>query len=93
MTGRTRVNDRLYEHIVIGKSVMGSAAARYLSAMGAQVALIGPDEPADRWTHQGVFASWLACETDASQERETMIACELLNRMRVLGRPQSYPVL
>jgi sarcosine oxidase len=21
------------------------------------VALIGPDEPADRWTHQGVFAS------------------------------------
>ena len=63
MTGRTRVNDRLYEHIVIGKGLMGSAAARHLSAMGAQVALIGPDEPADRWTHQGVFASWLACET------------------------------
>jgi sarcosine oxidase len=51
------VNDTLYEHIVIGKGLMGSAAARHLSAVGTQVALIGPDEPTDRWTHQGVFAS------------------------------------
>lgn len=51
------MNDVLYEHIVIGKGLMGAAAARHLSAAGAQVALIGPDEPADRWTHQGVFAS------------------------------------
>ena len=29
---------------------------------------------------------------DESQERETALAYELLNRMRELGRPQSYPV-
>jgi sarcosine oxidase len=47
----------MYEHIVIGKGLMGAAAARHLSAESPGVALIGPDEPADRWTHQGVFGS------------------------------------
>lgn len=37
--------------------MMGSAAARHLALMGAKVALVGPDEPADKATHQGVFAS------------------------------------
>jgi sarcosine oxidase len=57
MTGRTGVSETLYEHIVVGKGLMGAAAARHLSAEGTHVALIGPDEPADRSTHQGVFAS------------------------------------
>jgi len=39
-----------------------------------------------------VFGGSLRAKRDASQERETMIACNLLNRMRALGRPQSYPV-
>jgi sarcosine oxidase len=47
----------MYQHIVIGKGLMGAAAARHLSAESSRVALIGPDEPADRWTHQGVFGS------------------------------------
>lgn len=46
-----------YDCIVVGKGMMGSAAARYLSAAGARVALIGQDEPADHTQHDGVFAS------------------------------------
>jgi glycine/D-amino acid oxidase-like deaminating enzyme len=47
----------MYDMIVVGKGMMGSAAARYLSAAGARVALIGQDEPADYATHDGVFGS------------------------------------
>jgi len=36
---------------------MGAAAMRYLSQVPARVGVIGPDEPADLETHQGVFAS------------------------------------
>ena len=39
-----------------------------------------------------VFGGGLRAKRDESQERETLIACNLLNRMRALGRPQSYPV-
>ena len=42
---------------VIGRGLMGSAAAKYLAEMGHDVLLIGPDEPVDKRTHQGVFAS------------------------------------
>jgi glycine/D-amino acid oxidase-like deaminating enzyme len=41
---------------VIGRGMIGSAAARHLSKMG-HVALIGPDEPADLLRHNGVFGS------------------------------------
>ena len=51
------MNSTMYEHIVVGKGLMGAAAARHLSAESQSVALIGPDEPADRTTHQGVFGS------------------------------------
>lgn len=37
--------------------MIGSAAARHLSKMGHDVALIGPDEPADFSRHDGVFGS------------------------------------
>lgn len=43
---------------VIGRGLMGSAAARHLAAAGVSTILIGPDEPAGDWTaHDGVFAS------------------------------------
>lgn len=42
---------------VIGRGMIGSAAARHLSRMGHDVALIGPDEPADFSRHNGVFGS------------------------------------
>lgn len=51
------VDTTMYDVIVIGKGLMGAAAARHLSAENARVALIGPDEPLDRATHQGVFGS------------------------------------
>ncbi len=46
-----------FDVIVIGKGMMGVAAARHLALAGARVALIGPDEPRDWEAHPGVFAS------------------------------------
>ena len=48
---------RSFDIAVIGAGMFGSAAARHLSADAEGIALIGPDEPASRRTHQGVFAS------------------------------------
>jgi sarcosine oxidase len=42
---------------VIGRGLIGSAAARHLCKMGHDVALIGPDEPTDFSHHDGVFGS------------------------------------
>lgn len=47
----------MYDVIIVGKGLIGSAAARYLSELDGSVALIGPDEPQDWQTHNGVFAS------------------------------------
>ncbi|MCH2078536.1 MAG: FAD-binding oxidoreductase [Rhodobacteraceae bacterium] len=44
-------------YAVIGAGLIGSAAARHLAQMGHDVTLIGPGEPADWATHEGVFAS------------------------------------
>jgi sarcosine oxidase len=47
----------MFDYAVVGKGLIGAAAARYLSQTQKNVALIGPDEP-DNWQdHQGVFAS------------------------------------
>jgi len=46
-----------FDVAVIGAGMMGSAAARHLALTGAKVALIGPPEPKDTASHQGVFAS------------------------------------
>ena len=45
-----------FDVIVIGKGMVGSAGAKYLSASLKDVALIGPDEPAD-FNNASVFAS------------------------------------
>ncbi|MEO1277273.1 MAG: FAD-dependent oxidoreductase, partial [Pseudomonadota bacterium] len=42
---------------VVGAGLIGAAAARHLALMGHQVVLIGPGEPENKRTHQGVFAS------------------------------------
>jgi sarcosine oxidase len=49
--------ERQYDYIVVGKGLMGAAAARHLSAHSPNIALIGPDEPPDRPSHGGVFGS------------------------------------
>ncbi len=46
-----------FKYIVTGAGMMGSAAAKYLAGASDGVALIGPDEPADKSSHDGVFAS------------------------------------
>jgi hypothetical protein len=38
------------------------------------------------------FGALLRAKREASQEREASLACQLLNRMRELGRPESYAV-
>ena len=48
----------MYKYAVVGKGMIGSAAARYLSQTSDSVVLIGPDEPQGDWPeHGGVFAS------------------------------------
>ena len=42
---------------VIGAGMIGAAAARHLAQAGHEVALIGPPEPQDKSSHQGVFGS------------------------------------
>lgn len=46
-----------FKSIVVGRGMMGAAAARYLALQGEGVAVIGPDEPKDWANHMGVFAS------------------------------------
>ena len=46
-----------FKYIVVGAGMMGAAAARHLSLESDGVALIGPQEPTDIRSHQGVFAS------------------------------------
>jgi glycine/D-amino acid oxidase-like deaminating enzyme len=43
--------------VVIGKGLIGSAAARHLAQQSAGVVLLGPDEPVVRADHRDVFGS------------------------------------
>ncbi len=47
----------MFKVAVIGRGLIGSAAARHLTELTDGVALVGPNEPPDRSTHHGVFAS------------------------------------
>jgi len=53
----TRTMDTIYDVIVVGNGMFGAAATRHLSARGSRVVAVGPDEPADWKTHDGVFSS------------------------------------
>jgi sarcosine oxidase len=46
-----------YKAVVVGAGMMGASAAKYLADALGNVALIGPGEPEDISSHQGVFAS------------------------------------
>jgi len=46
-----------FKYIVVGRGMMGAAAAKHLAMQTDGVAVIGPDEPENRKAHQGVFAS------------------------------------
>lgn len=46
-----------FKFIIVGRGMMGAAAARHLALQSDGVALIGPDEPHDKKSHAGVFAS------------------------------------
>ena len=46
-----------FQYIVVGNGLVGSAAGRYLTEWSDSVAVIGPGEPVDHTTHNGVFSS------------------------------------
>lgn len=46
-----------HRFIIVGAGMMGAAAARHLSQWTDGIALIGPGEPHDAASHEGVFAS------------------------------------
>ena len=47
----------MYRVAVIGRGLIGSAAACHLTEMTDGVVVVGPNEPAERSSHTGVFAS------------------------------------
>lgn len=47
----------MYRIAVIGRGLIGSAAARHLAETCDGIVAIGPDEPEHRATHHGVFGS------------------------------------
>lgn len=47
----------VYDVAVVGNGMFGAAATRHLSARGINVIAIGPDEPQNYQTHNGVFSS------------------------------------
>ena len=46
-----------YEVAVVGRGLIGSAAARHLAESGHRVVVVGPDEPINRRTSPGPFCS------------------------------------
>jgi sarcosine oxidase len=53
----THTMDTIHDVVVVGNGMFGAAATRHLSARGLRVVAVGPDEPADWTTHEGVFSS------------------------------------
>ena len=50
-------SDFVCDVCVVGKGLLGSAAAKHLTETGLNVLLLGPDEPSVRSEHSGVFGS------------------------------------
>jgi hypothetical protein len=42
--------------------------------------------------HKRIIGGRLRAKRDEAQEREALVGCSILNRMREMGRPQSYPI-
>ena len=51
------MSDSVADVVVVGRGLIGSAAARHLSAAGQTVTLVGPSEPPNYADHEGPFAS------------------------------------
>ena len=49
--------DGTYEFAIVGRGMIGGAAARYLSKLSSSVAIFGEAEPMDQTSHDGSFAS------------------------------------
>ena len=47
----------MFDYLVVGKGLIGSAAFRYLSQLSANTVLVGPDEPVNPARHDGVYGA------------------------------------
>lgn len=47
----------MFDYLVIGKGLIGSAATKYLAEQSESIAVIGANEPSNWSEHKGVFAS------------------------------------
>ena len=56
----------MFDIAVIGRGLIGSAAARHIAENGQRVVVIGPDEPTDRRLSSGPFCSHPKAELLAS---------------------------
>lgn len=75
---------------VVGRGLIGSAAARHLAEGTDGIVCIGPDEPKDRQEHRGVFASHydegrMTRHVDPAYEW-SITAAQSINRYRDLER-------
>jgi glycine/D-amino acid oxidase-like deaminating enzyme len=80
----------VFDIAIVGKGLVGSAAARYLSAAGLKIVIIGPDEPSSLENRNGVFAS----HYDAGRlvyhcERDPLWARLAASSMNVFSRLQT----
>ena len=46
-----------FDYAIVGGGLFGAAAARHLGYQGHDVLVFAPEEPQERTTHEGVFAS------------------------------------
>ncbi len=51
------MTDHLFEYAVVGAGLIGSATAKYISEINPNTVLLGPSEPKDKKSHQGIFGS------------------------------------
>jgi sarcosine oxidase len=58
MDTRNYILDNIvFDYAVVGAGLIGSAAAKYISRINPNTVLVGPDEPENKKSHDGIFGS------------------------------------
>ncbi|XP_064106398.1 monomeric sarcosine oxidase-like [Macrobrachium nipponense] len=80
-------NQEIFDLVVVGNGLMGSAAARHASMIpGTRVCIVGPREPEDREASRDIFGCWYdegrVYRRIASQHTWSVLATESVARYR-----------
>ena len=70
----------MFDYLVVGLGLIGSASLRYLSELSGNVVGIGPCEPADEATHDGIYGAWFDNGRLARQLTTEPVWAELARR-------------